>query len=722
MILTSRTKESIKTALAMTIAYGIALSMDWDKPYWAGFAVAFVSLATIGQSLNKAALRMFGTLVGMVVALTFIALFAQDRWPFIVVLSIWVGVCTYMMGGAKHQYFWHVGGFVCTIICMDAGADSVNAFNIAILRAEETGLGILVYSLISIFLWPSNSRADFEAATGKLAATQHQLYLAYLALINGKGDSGEAQSLKAQAIQQQARFTQLLAAAAGDSYKVRELQQAWRRYQGQVMDMGETLERWHDSFTGQQDLDMQRLLPNLTAFGNELGRRFGQIERMLANHAPEQQPTAIELSFDNNAVSALPYFHKAALAISRKRLQHLEALSRSLFDTVTDLKGFGQPVALPDTTATPPVRFMPDPDRIMATFRVMLILWLAWLTLIYVNGIPGGVGVVSMAVPIGMALATMPQVAVWQLLVPVTTSVLFAGTLYIFVMPQLSSFTGLGPLIFAATFAICHLFAAPRQMLGRVFGLAMFVTIISVSNEQTYNFLSVANTALMFPTVLLIIAATAYIPFSPRPEREVLRLLGRFFRSSEYLTSIMRRDPGYLPTRIGQWKKAFHARELATLPQKLGAWAGHIDTKVLPGTSPEQVQLLVTSLQVLTYRMQELLEARDNPQSQHLVQELLVDFRGWREGVQQTFHRLSQDPTAGEQAAFRNKLDDIMSHLETRIQETIDKTPDGRLDAGDGENFYQLLGAYRGVSEALADYAGNTGGIDWARWREERFA
>jgi len=48
-----RFKEAFKTALAMTIAYGIALSMDWDRPYWAGFAVAFISLATIGQSLNK---------------------------------------------------------------------------------------------------------------------------------------------------------------------------------------------------------------------------------------------------------------------------------------------------------------------------------------------------------------------------------------------------------------------------------------------------------------------------------------------------------------------------------------------------------------------------------------------------------------------------------------------------------------------------------------------
>ncbi|MGD9175687.1 MAG: FUSC family protein, partial [Desulfobacterales bacterium] len=103
MTLSTRTKESFKTGLAMTIAYGIALSMDWEKPYWAGFAVAMISLTTAGQSLNKAALRMLGTLGTTIVALVLIALFAQDRWPFMLFLSAYVGFCTYMMGGKKHQ-------------------------------------------------------------------------------------------------------------------------------------------------------------------------------------------------------------------------------------------------------------------------------------------------------------------------------------------------------------------------------------------------------------------------------------------------------------------------------------------------------------------------------------------------------------------------------------------------------------------------------------------
>jgi hypothetical protein len=43
------------------------------------------------------------------------------------------------------------------------------------------------------------------------------------------------------------------------------------------------------------------------------------------------------------------------------------------------------------------------------------------------------------------------------------------------------------------------------------------------------------------------------------------------------------------------------------------------------------------------------------------------------------------------------------------------------LSAEDGENFYRLLGAYRGVSEAAVAYAGNAATIDWADWNEEKF-
>ena len=70
--------------------------------------------------------------------------------------------------------------------------------------------------LVSILIWPVSSRAEFEASVSKLASTHHQLYETYLAQMQGKGDVAEARSLRAQAIQQQAQFSQLLEAADGD--------------------------------------------------------------------------------------------------------------------------------------------------------------------------------------------------------------------------------------------------------------------------------------------------------------------------------------------------------------------------------------------------------------------------------------------------------------------------------------------------------------------------
>jgi hypothetical protein len=626
-----------------------------------------------------------------------------------------------MMGGTKNQYFWLVCGFVCVIICMDAGPNSINAFEIAMLRAQETGLGILVYSLVAILVWPSSTGADFAAAACKLASTQHQLYRAHLGLMSGAGNAGDAQVLRGQEIQALNRFDQLLDAAESDTYEVSELRGPWRRYQRQTAELAETMERWRENFVELQGLDLKSLVPNLAAFGAELDLRFSQIERMLADQTPERHPTPVDLVLDEAGVRALSHFEKAALAVTRTPLQHLEALTRALFDGVCHIKGFGQADEVADTDSPSHAGFTLDPDRLTGMVRIMATLWLVYLAVLYVDGIPGGAGLVSMAGPFGMTMATRPQLSVSLLFLPIAASVLFGSLVYIFVMPQLSSFIGLGLMIFAVTFAICYLFAAPRQVLGRAFGLAMFVTIASISNEQTYSFLSVATTALMFPILFLALAITAYFPFSLRPERVFFRLLDRFFRSCEHLISTTRWDPIRNPARLDRWKKAFHIFEVSTLPRKLGTWAPHINTTALSGASPQQVQALVTNLQALAYRMQALLETRGNPQAPFLVQELLADIRAWRLKVQETFQRLSGDPAAGEREAFRTSLAEILGHLEERIKGTLDTAPEGQLSDQDGENFYCLLGAYRGVSEALVEFAGSAGSVDWAKWREGRF-
>jgi uncharacterized membrane protein YccC len=137
-VLSDRAQTAIKTALATVLAYGVALSMDWENAYWAAFAVAFCTLSTGGESLNKGLLRFSGTVLGSLAAVTLIALFPQDRWLFLIGMSLFTGFCTYMMPGTSRWYFWYVAGFSVPLLALAGGSNSLNDFQTVITRSEET--------------------------------------------------------------------------------------------------------------------------------------------------------------------------------------------------------------------------------------------------------------------------------------------------------------------------------------------------------------------------------------------------------------------------------------------------------------------------------------------------------------------------------------------------------------------------------------------------------
>ena len=263
-MLSRRAKEAIKTGLAMAIAFGIALHMDWEKPYWAGFAVAMISLSTAGASINKGAMRMLGTLVAIAVVFTFLAWFPQERWWFMAIVSLYVGFCAYMMTGRARQYFWFVSGFVCVVIAVDS-SNSTGPFQIAVERTQETGTGVLVYSLISMLLWPVGGRGALEDAVRKLFAVQGQLYRAYRGLMGGEGRPGDSRPQRIQELRTLKQAEALLNAAETDSYKVWEVRRQWRLFLQQSTALMETLEHWRNSLPEIEPLDPTRLLPNLDA-------------------------------------------------------------------------------------------------------------------------------------------------------------------------------------------------------------------------------------------------------------------------------------------------------------------------------------------------------------------------------------------------------------------------------------------------------------------------
>ena len=707
----------------MTIAYGIALSMDWETPMWAGFSVAFVSLPMTGHSLNKSAMRMLGTVVAAFASLTIIALFPQDRWLFISALSVYVGFCTYMMGAARYQYFWYVCGYVCIIVTLEAGPSSVNAFELAVLRTQETGLGILVYSVIAAVLWRRSSVDEFNATASQLSADQHKLYRQSFDLMNGQGAVVDVRASIKQSIQQRSLFKTLFSAAKTDSHEIGRWQSQWQQFIDQQSRFSAIMAHWHDSLTIAETVDKHKLMPDLIGYDKELEHRFVQIRRMLEDKAPERLPRVVELQLDKQELKNLPHLQQSTLLTMHANLQELEQVTRTLFNGISRIRGFSQEPAIEPATKmlTASTGFTFDIERLANVVQITAVLWLSFLTFIYVSDLPGGIFLIVVSGVIGMFLAANPDIQASSMYLPFTNSVLFCTVLYVFVMPQLTSFVGLGLMILLVTFLICYRYSSPQQGIGRAAGLAVFVTMISVENHQTYNILLVYNTVLVFIGMFIVFQITAYIPFSPRPELAFMRMQKRFFHSCEYLVSRLSANQDKQASFRERRRKAFHTHEIRTLPDKIQSRSRAINSRMFPGSSREHIDALTTLLQVISTRIQVLAGAPENPRAQSLIDELLIDRRAWRTKLQDAFKHLSNHPAIEDNAGLLTGLPKKTGHLEERINTVLNRTQNEHFSELDRDNFYRLLSAYRGVSAALLEYSGNVKLIDWEEWREARF-
>lgn len=147
-------QESFKTALSMTLFYWLALWMNWDLPKYGALAIVLVSLSNVRASVDKSLMRMVGTTIGVLVGLLFIALFSQDRWLMMIAMSAYLFVIGYLMQSTRNSYAWYVAGFLPSIVWSSTYMNVDMAFHFAVFRFLETAAGIVIYTIISLVLWP----------------------------------------------------------------------------------------------------------------------------------------------------------------------------------------------------------------------------------------------------------------------------------------------------------------------------------------------------------------------------------------------------------------------------------------------------------------------------------------------------------------------------------------------------------------------------------------
>ncbi|AVF60311.1 FUSC family protein [Vibrio diabolicus] len=251
------TKEAIKAALSIVIAICLALWFQWEKPYWAAIAVAVMALnESFAHSINKGNNRLLGTLLGIGYAFFLIAMFSQDRFLFLTFFTLFLGVCIFMSSDEKYGYVFTIGFAVCSIVACMGGFDNQATFHFAVLRMQETILGVITFSVVYRLVWPVNTEQNFV----QRFETSREAMLN--AMNNPRHIDIEAMETNTANIE---KLFQLIGLPLTGSYHLKEHRQLWRARLNEMAQIQERLLEQADK-PQSSEIDWPTLVQQLQRF------------------------------------------------------------------------------------------------------------------------------------------------------------------------------------------------------------------------------------------------------------------------------------------------------------------------------------------------------------------------------------------------------------------------------------------------------------------------
>jgi uncharacterized membrane protein YccC len=206
-----------KTTASALIALLVAFTFNFDQPQWALLIVFIVAQPQSGLVLAKSFYRIIGILIGAGVALLFVALFAQERVPFLGALALWIGLCSFGFQYARNftAYSFALSGYTAVIVGIPGALDAGNAFYIATARVTEMSLGIIVTATVSHIVPASSVAASLRQA---IADARRGLADYAIALFSG----GDAAPLRAKLLSQAIAIENLRASAMFEDRDIRD--------------------------------------------------------------------------------------------------------------------------------------------------------------------------------------------------------------------------------------------------------------------------------------------------------------------------------------------------------------------------------------------------------------------------------------------------------------------------------------------------------------------
>lgn len=142
---------ALRIWIAMMLALYAAFWLQLDSASSAAVGVAILAQPKRGQALSKAFYRFLGTLVGGVVAIVLMSLFAQDRVLLLVGFALWLGLCVFVAQFLQdtRAYGAMLSGYTVAIIAVAHIDAPQTTFDAAVGRIAAIAVAIVAITFIN---------------------------------------------------------------------------------------------------------------------------------------------------------------------------------------------------------------------------------------------------------------------------------------------------------------------------------------------------------------------------------------------------------------------------------------------------------------------------------------------------------------------------------------------------------------------------------------------
>lgn len=153
---TIENRAALRTAVAALTAVLISFKFHLETPYWSGMSVVIVSNLYTGSIIDKAMMRITGTIAGAFLGYFIAGLVTNSFILFFITVFLIIVISVYYYNISKYGYAYLLGALCAFIIISQLAVNPQNAFFVAVWRPVEIGIGVLVSAISVYVIFPNH--------------------------------------------------------------------------------------------------------------------------------------------------------------------------------------------------------------------------------------------------------------------------------------------------------------------------------------------------------------------------------------------------------------------------------------------------------------------------------------------------------------------------------------------------------------------------------------